>query len=89
MKTIIGGYFGMTVVALQIRLFALIYEASFWFIAIVFLVFVNDAFAYLVGKSIGKRQLTKLSPNKSLEGFFGGFVGSIFLGIIFYTTLSI
>ena len=60
------------------------YKAMFWFINIVFLVFVNDSFAYLVGKMIGKTPLTKLSPRKSLEGFFGGFFGTVILALIFY-----
>lgn len=37
------------------------------------LVWVNDSFAYLVGKNIGKQKLfEKISPNKTIEGFLGG-----------------
>lgn len=35
-----------------------------------------DTFAYLVGKSIGSHKMTPvISPGKTWEGFFGGFVG--------------
>ncbi len=36
-------------------------------------IWTNDTFAYLVGRTIGKRKLSKrLSPKKSIEGFLGG-----------------
>ena len=38
---------------------------------------VNDACAYFAGLSFGKHHLLSLSPNKTIEGFIGGFVGSI------------
>jgi len=37
------------------------------------LVWVNDSFAYLVGKNIGKQKLfPSISPKKTVEGFLGG-----------------
>lgn len=37
------------------------------------LVWVNDSFAYIVGKNIGKQKLfEKISPKKTVEGFLGG-----------------
>ncbi|CAL5993066.1 Phosphatidate_cytidylyltransferase [Hexamita inflata] len=36
------------------------------------LVIVNDSFAYFCGKAFGKHKLIKISPNKTVEGFFGG-----------------
>ena len=39
---------------------------------------VNDSAAYLVGSSIGKRKIfPRLSPNKTVEGVVGGFVGTL------------
>lgn len=52
--------------------------------AVVIFVWVNDVGAYLVGSSIGKRKLfERLSPKKSWEGFFGGFILTIIAGLIF------
>jgi phosphatidate cytidylyltransferase len=39
----------------------------------------NDGMAYFFGKAFGKHKLIALSPNKTWEGFFGGFIGNIFL----------
>lgn len=42
-------------------------------ISIFILIWINDTFAFLVGKSIGKYKLfEKISPKKTIEGFFGG-----------------
>lgn len=45
------------------------------FIGIFILIWTNDTFAYLVGKSIGKHKLfERISPKKTIEGFIGGMV---------------
>ena len=37
------------------------------------LIWTNDTFAYIVGKSIGKHKLfERISPKKTIEGFLGG-----------------
>lgn len=52
-------------------------------IGVFILIWTNDTFAYLVGKSIGKRKLFEsISPKKTIEGFVGGLIFSIFAGII-------
>jgi phosphatidate cytidylyltransferase len=44
----------------------------------------NDVFAYLVGSSIGKHQFTpRISPKKSMEGFFGGILGAALVGFVY------
>jgi phosphatidate cytidylyltransferase len=41
------------------------------------LVWVNDSFAYLIGKNFGKQKLfEKISPKKTVEGFLGGLLFS-------------
>lgn len=48
----------------------------------IFIVWANDVFAYLVGMTIGKHKLfERISPKKSWEGFFGGVIGAIYMGV--------
>lgn len=52
-------------------------------IGIFILIWTNDTFAYIVGKSIGKRKLfERISPKKTMEGFTGGLVFAMIAGII-------
>lgn len=49
-------------------------------ISIFILIWTNDSFAYIVGKSIGKHKLfEKISPKKTIEGFFGGLFFSVLM----------
>ncbi len=55
-------------------------NALFWLLIVVAL---SDIFAFVFGKSIGKRKFSNTSPNKTIEGVIGGVsVASIF-GTIF------
>ena len=46
---------------------------------------INNSFAYLFGKNFGKTKLLpKVSPNKSWEGFWGGFIFTCSAGFVFY-----
>ena len=52
-------------------------------ISIFILIWTNDTFAYIVGKSIGKHKLIeKISPKKTIEGFFGGMAFCVIAGIL-------
>ncbi|PXY47082.1 phosphatidate cytidylyltransferase [Flavobacterium hydrophilum] len=47
------------------------------------LIWTNDTFAYLIGKSIGKHKLfERISPKKTIEGFLGGVVFAAFAGFL-------
>ncbi len=48
----------------------------------IFIIWINDVGAYLVGVTIGRNKLfERISPKKSWEGFFGGVVASILFGV--------
>ncbi|MFC4816907.1 phosphatidate cytidylyltransferase [Flavobacterium sp. GCM10023249] len=52
-------------------------------IGIFILIWTNDTFAYVVGKSLGKHKLfERISPKKTIEGFAGGMFFAIVAGII-------
>ncbi|MEO5985094.1 MAG: phosphatidate cytidylyltransferase, partial [Ferruginibacter sp.] len=40
--------------------------------AVIFSIWINDTMAYVVGSVSGRRQLSKISPNKTWEGTIGG-----------------
>jgi len=47
------------------------------------LIWTNDTFAYLVGKSMGKHKLfERVSPKKTIEGFLGGVIFATFAGFL-------
>ncbi|KNH04936.1 CDP-diacylglycerol synthetase [Perkinsela sp. CCAP 1560/4] len=49
-----------------------------WFLLPTSCVIINDTFAYLCGKAFGHRSLLKLSPKKTVEGFIGSAIFTIF-----------
>lgn len=52
-------------------------------IGLFILIWTNDTFAYLVGKSMGKHKLfERISPKKTIEGFIGGVVFAVFAGFL-------
>ncbi|WP_301401356.1 phosphatidate cytidylyltransferase [Polaribacter huanghezhanensis] len=52
-------------------------------ISILILIWVNDSFAFLVGKNFGKNKLFQsVSPKKTIEGFIGGVLFSIIASVI-------
>lgn len=58
-----------------------IFEGLVWFFLPASLVITNDIFAYIVGITIGRTQLIKLSPKKTVEGFIGAWVFTLIFGI--------
>lgn len=53
---------------------------------VVLLIAFNDMGAYFVGRSFGRRKLAaSVSPNKTLEGFFGGLIASMVVASILTT----
>ena len=51
-------------------------NSSFYLMVFLLATFGNDAMAYVFGNLFGKRGALKISPNKSIAGFMGGFLVS-------------
>ena len=52
-------------------------------ISIFILIWTNDTFAYIVGKSIGRTKLfERISPKKTIEGFMGGVVFAVIISYL-------
>ncbi|KQU60342.1 phosphatidate cytidylyltransferase [Rossellomorea marisflavi] len=57
-----------------------------------FIIWATDSGAYFIGRAMGKKKLwPHISPNKTVEGFIGGIVSAVIVGIIitFFTDLGI
>ena len=58
-------------------------------IGIFVLIWSNDVFAFLIGKNFGKHKLIeRVSPNKTVEGFLGGFIFTFIAGYFVATYCS-
>ena len=66
-----------------------IYEGQIWWILSALAVILNDCFAYQFGLLFGKTKLIDLSPNKTWEGFLGGFLGSLVVMRILGSLISL
>jgi phosphatidate cytidylyltransferase len=54
-------------------------------LSVFILVWSNDCFAYIIGKTFGKHKLLeRISPNKTVEGFLGGTVGALVASFIIF-----
>ena len=59
-----------------------VYEQSV-ILTLIILIWVNDSFAFFVGKNLGKRKLFEsVSPKKTVEGFFCGVLFSLIAAFI-------
>jgi len=58
-------------------------EALIWLVIVVAL---TDTAAYFVGKAIGKRKFSEISPNKTIEGVVGGIVVATLAGSFYGTS---
>ena len=55
-------------------------------IGIFILIWANDSFAYLTGKTLGRHKLfPSVSPKKTIEGFIGGFTFALIAAYCLYT----
>ena len=57
-------------------------ESPIFFLYIISICFFTDIGGYIVGKIVGGKKLSKISPNKTVSGTIGSFIFSIFPLII-------
>lgn len=62
--------------------FIIMYISWFRFIVPVSMIVTNDVMAYMFGFFFGKTPLIKLSPKKTWEGFIGGGISTVILGLL-------
>lgn len=79
-------FFGVCYISLFLMFLPLIHgmengKILIWFVP--FIAWGTDTFAYIVGKCIGKHKVSKISPNKSIEGCIGGIIGAILLTALY------
>jgi len=63
-------------------------DGPFFFFYILSICICSDIGGYIIGKNIGGKKLTKVSPNKTISGSFGSFCFSIIPFLIFYNINS-
>ncbi|XP_015174967.1 PREDICTED: phosphatidate cytidylyltransferase, photoreceptor-specific isoform X2 [Polistes dominula] len=59
-----------------------IFQGLIWFIVPVSMIVINDVMAYMFGFFFGRTPLIKLSPKKTWEGFIGGGISTVILGLL-------
>ncbi|MDC7221871.1 MAG: phosphatidate cytidylyltransferase [Spirochaetales bacterium] len=63
-------------------------QASYFLFFLVLLVYLNDSIAWFFGVLFGRnRNVFAVSPSKSREGFFGGFLASVAVSLLFIVYL--
>lgn len=90
LATVFTGFYASVGLLMVVHIRSLGVETEgFWLVLTLFLmIWGNDVFAYFGGKTFGSRQLAPLiSPNKTWEGFFSGFIGAAigFLIILYFS----
>ena len=85
LKRLSASLMGHIYVSMPVALLSSTYLSSPALVLLIFLmIWVNDTFAYLVGMAFGRHRLfPRVSPKKSWEGFAGGIVFTIALGVAF------
>ena len=81
--TVFGGFYVLFLISYFVKLRDLDGGVYLFFLALIGAV-ATDTFAYFIGRAFGKRKLIEeISPNKTVAGCVGGFVGSIAVLMIY------
>lgn len=75
----------LTLIIMRERMLTESFEGFILTLAVIFMVWGNDIFAFFFGKNFGKRLLApSISPKKTWEGFMGGIAGSMVGFLLIY-----
>jgi phosphatidate cytidylyltransferase len=94
LENISSGVFGILYITLPLSLLNGINlnhsgDFAYLVLCIFLLIWTNDTFAYLSGLSFGKHKLfERISPKKTWEGFFGGFVAVLVVAWFIFPLLK-
>ncbi|MCB0390178.1 MAG: phosphatidate cytidylyltransferase [Bdellovibrionales bacterium] len=91
-KSAIGFFYVILLPVMALKTLELHYGET-WFLLLLLIVFCGDTFAYFGGLKFGKKPLSQsLSPKKTLEGSYFGFLGSscasLAVGLIKFPTVN-
>ncbi len=79
-----GVFYTGTLPALMVKI-SLTYSVQKILLALILMIWIVDSVAYFVGMRYGKhRNIIKVSPQKSLEGFVAGCLAPLFIVVIYY-----
>ncbi|MDE6459258.1 MAG: phosphatidate cytidylyltransferase [Paramuribaculum sp.] len=87
LSSISSGCLGIIYVAVPLSLISVVSIVSGpqIVLAMFIMIWINDTGAFLVGSTFGKHRLfERISPKKSWEGFWGGFIFSIAAGVVIH-----
>lgn len=83
-KSLASSLFAQLYIGLGTGFMVLLYDYGHAVLAVLFLIWINDTGAYLIGSAFGRHKLfPRISPNKSWEGFFGGLILALAAAVIF------
>jgi len=65
-------------------------DSKYYLLLLIILLSSIDIFSYLIGKKLGSfKVLPNISPNKTIEGYLGGYISTIIIFILFSELLNI
>lgn len=78
-RSLSASFMAQLYIAVPLALMNIVYHITPGLLLLLFiLVWVNDTFAYLIGRTFGRRRLwERISPKKSWEGFWGGLAATV------------
>lgn len=83
-RTGLAGVVGLLIMLPSIPAIALLHsKGAEWVLILFVIIWAADTGAYFAGRSLGRRKLApQVSPGKTWEGFVGGLVGGVSIGLV-------